>query len=85
MMPSATHVLIKIQDTRHQYLDCSVAKNYWKMVKKITQRITGFNLITNASSILFNNPWVSNKTDRQFITEIVLDTKYTIYRNCLDM
>ena len=61
-----------------------MACKYWKFAKKIIFEVTGYDIIKDPPSILFNIISVRSKKERQFITDILLTTKYAIYRNCLD-
>ena len=61
-----------------------MAETYWKYAKKVIYQVTGFDLTQDPPSILFNDIRVNKKTERQFITDILLTTKYAIYKNGLD-
>ena len=73
------------QDTEHLYLTCDTAQKYWKKTMKIIKEVTKIDLSVDPSTILFH---VLNKKTgiyTKFIHELILTTKYSIYRNSLDI
>ena len=76
---------MEIQDSNHQFLECDIAKRYWKLAKKIIYSITKHDITIDPATILFNNIKADNTTDRRFITEVILSTKYAIYKNSIDI
>ena len=75
----------EIQTTEHQYISCPYAIKYWELAQKITHLVSDYVIPLKPSSILFNHIPIREKHVKQFVIEIILATKYTIYRNCLDV